>query len=578
MATRSLRSTLLRHVSCAALATSFVASQASASPVLLAGDGTEKVHSTHVTLLSSGGTNVVTILPDYQGALSPFAVIVPVPADVTPARVNTLKREFVDRIETISAPRFAEFWEMDACEPGKAAQEWERDLTVGSAPGIMGGAPPEATVKVAKELLLDVNAQTKQGEYKLNVLDSADAVKSWLSGKNLTLPTGGSESLIEYAGKGYKFLVAEVDVNRLELVGGDRAQLSPLRYWTNEDASHIAARFGLPSIAAAHELFVYPLVPEQRMQVTNYPTKAAPTNLTIDFAAKERMGEFYTGLYDRFAEKSPGTFLLEYAYSTADCGKPCPTDPLLPSELMSLGGDVIDAKLPKSELRPKPPEPTEDEKAVLEATLAALSGKEKADAKREWQEQRDELAARRALLARQMYVLSRLHYRYGKTQLPLDPQLGPGGPVKGGTALPLGKDGAADPAVAGGEQNEFQVRYNSLHPSISKTTCDSPESSRWGRAPKTYRGTKKIWAATDLSRKNRKQIKLEDTLISPSADLGFAGKAAPAAPAPPAKAVPEQKKDGFCSYAHAPRASGWPALVAIALTLGAWSRRRLGRA
>jgi hypothetical protein len=63
-------------------------------------------------------------------------------------------------------------------------------------------------------------------------------------------------------------LAAEVDVNRLELVGGDRAQLSPLRYWTNESASKVPARFGLPSAASAQELFIYTLISGQRMQVT----------------------------------------------------------------------------------------------------------------------------------------------------------------------------------------------------------------------------------------------------------------------------------------------------------------------
>jgi hypothetical protein len=60
-------------------------------------------------------------------------------------------------------------------------------------------------------------------------------------------------------------------------------------------------------------------------------------------------------------------FLLEYAFSTADCGKPCPAEPILPNELMTLGGDVVDAKLPKTELNPKAPEPTEEEKAAFEA-------------------------------------------------------------------------------------------------------------------------------------------------------------------------------------------------------------------
>jgi hypothetical protein len=314
------------------------------------------------------------------------------------------------------------------------------------------------------------------------------------------------------------------------------------------------------------------------MQVTNFTTKAAPTNLSIDFAAKERMGEFYDALYDRFAEKNPNTFLLEYAYSTADCGKPCPAEPLMPSELMSLGGDVLDAKLPKSEQNPKPPEPSEEEKAALEASLSGKTGKDKADAKREWETDRQTVASRKALLARHKYVLSRLHYRYTKAQLAQDPALGPGGPIRGGVALPIGAEGTADASVTGADANQFVTRYNNTHLSISQEKCEHPERYRWGKAPRSYRGSKKIWYATDLARKNRSQIKLEDTLISPLADIGYPGKPTAAAPAAAAAATPApEEKKGFCAYAPAPAPTSTVPLFAAALGIFTWLRRRAAR-
>src|SRR5690606_17267505 len=112
------------------------------------------------------------------------------------------------------------------------------------------------------------------------------------------------------------------------------------------------ARLGLVSAAPKQELFIFVLAPETRYQVANYPTKFAPTNLTVDLKVKERMGEIYAGLHDLFLENNPLTFLTEFVWATKGCGQPCPGDALLPHELLSLGGDVIDARLPDEEVNP----------------------------------------------------------------------------------------------------------------------------------------------------------------------------------------------------------------------------------
>lgn len=546
---------------------------ASASPVLLVGTGTEKVHSTHVSVLQGADTTVVTILPDYQGPLSSFAVVIPVPSDVSAARLATLKREFVDRLETITAPRFAEFWEMDPCEPGQPEQEWERSVKADPSSGFLGTVQVDTSKQTARELLLDVDSQTKEGEYQFRVFPSAEALTQYISSQDWTVPGEGEAAIREYASQGYHFVVATVDVNRIELIGGDRALLSPIRFWTKSEFKKLPARFGLSSAAPHQELFLYTLVKDQRMQVTNYPTKAAPTNLTVDFAVKERMGEFYTALHDRFLEKNPGTFLLEYAFSTADCGKPCPNEPLLPHELMSLGGDVLDAQLPASERRPRPADPTEEEEAKLQALLDGRTPQEKAQIQKDWQAEREELAVRRALLARHEYILSRLHYRYDKSQLPQDPEWGPGASVQGGVALPEGTEGQADTAVGVSETNQYQTRFNHLHPSISQVECENPVRSRWGKAPSTYRGLRKIWVAEDLARKNRKQIQLEEVVKTTISDLGIAAKA----PEPEVTEQPTEEKKSEncgCHVAGLPLAStGWWSLSAL-LGWAAFLRRK----
>lgn len=564
--------------STALLLGSLFASTASASPVLIAGDGTEKIHSTQVAILKQPGTSVVTVMPDYQGSLTPFSLIIPVPADVTLADVSALKREFVDRLDGISAPKFAEFWEMDPCDPGEVQQEWERDMTAKASTGFLGTFDTGGGgQKVAKELLMETKAQEKKGEYSFALKSGADLLAS-LKSRDLILPSGGEESIRLYAEKGYQFLVADVETGRVELVGGSRAQLSPIRFASAEDYGTLPVKFGLPSAAAAQELLIYSLLPDQRTQIKNYDTKAAPTNLTVEFEIKERMGEFYAALHDRFLEKYPNTFLLEYAFPTWDCGKPCPNEPLLLHELLSLGGDAAEAKLPQEIRRPAPPAPSDEDKQKLDAQLEGKSPKEKKDIKKQWEEDREELAARRGMLERQRYVLSRLHYRYTKSTLPEDPTLGPGAAIEGGIKLPVGEQGVADSAVLPAGTNAMQTRYNHLHPDISVLKCDKPERYRWGKPPRTYRGLNKIWVAEDLSRKKRDKVELAQVVLTPVPDLGLPGKAAKGAvaeaPVPP---VEEKKDTCGCRTVGIPNTGSTAiALLSGILGISLWRRRASG--
>jgi len=586
MLTQRTRRRALRALSAASLLACLWTSSATASPVLLAGAGSEKVNSTEIVLVQKGEKSVVTILPDYQGPLSSFAVIVPIPKDVALDRVTTLKREFIDRVATVSAPKFAEFWEMDPCSDEKFEQDWQRDMTAKDDTGFLGTMKTDPKTKVAKEMLLDVKAKTKDGEYKETVVGSAAVIKKWLAGKDYKLPSGADASFKEYEAAGYQFMALDVDTNRMELVGGDRAILSPIRYWTGSKVTKIPTRFGLPSAGKMQELQIFSLVPEQRMQVTNYPTKAAPTNLRVvneyvasedkKFNLKEKIGEFYAALHDAFAKKNKNTVLAEYAWPSDDCGKPCSTEPLLPHELLSLGGDVFEADLPEDVRRPKPPEMTDEEKMKLEALLA---GKEGAAAKKEAEEQfeadREELVARKGILARNKYILSRLHYRYTAAGMPKDMELGAGAAITGGVDLPKGENAAADTSVKPSDKNQFQSRYNGVYDNKVVVKCDDPKHHRFGKAPRSYRGLRKIWVAEDLARRNRGRIDLEKAVLTPVPDLGLSGVKKPEEKPAAMAAEAEKKDEGGCSVHQGALPNGTPwALFAGLVGLTAWARRR----
>lgn len=486
-------------------------------------DAERVVHSTHVVIMKKGGTSVVSVMPDYDGPLQPLALVLAVPSDVTDERVVTLKRDFVDRIDQMSAPRFHEFWEMDPCATNeKQLQEWERDKKAKSATNFLGTNMPTGTRKVPTEMLLTVEPEFKKhGEHTTSVVPEGESVIEYLKGKGYKVPAA-AEKAVQELKDDVRYLVSEVDTARIELTGGDAAVLSPIRFWTEQPYDTIASRLGLVNMGDAQELFIYVLDPDKRYETKNYPSIFPPTNVEVAFVVKERMGEFYNALYDLMLKKQPKSFAAEYAWLTEDCGEPCPNEPLIIHELLSLGGDVFEQGVPEEEAHPEPPEMTEEEEKKLEAELKAAEPKDRKQLEKDRKEERIELARRKALLARHKYVLSRVHYHYDASGLPKNVKIGPAKAVRGGVEIPKGPEGELPTDVKPAKENKFQTRYVHFHPNKKVIKCEKPVRWRWAKPPRTYRGLRKIWVADDLSRKSRTQIKPAEVVYDPVPSLGLA--------------------------------------------------------
>jgi MYXO-CTERM domain-containing protein len=502
-----------------ALAVSTLPRSAAAFPGFFASKKSEPIknHSTQIAVMKKGADTVVSVMPDYDGPIEGFAMILLVPSDVTVDKVTTLKRDFIDRLDSLTAPRFHEYWEQDPCDAGPAEQEWERNLKVApAAPAASAGAAPP---KPAKELFLDTKAKQKEGEYKFTLLEPGADVVRWLTSHGYQPPEGAAETL-----KGYgslRPLVAEVDAKRIELTGDNLAVLSPIRFATSEPWDTIPSKLGLLNAEKEQELLVYAIDPDSRYEAKNYKTIFPPTNIELDFSAKERMGEFYNALYDLILAKNPQSFLSEYAWPTEGCGQPCATEPMMLSELLSLGGDYFEQSVPDAERHPKPPALTKDEEKAFKESIKELKPKEKRAREELFKQERATVVENQGLLARHKYVVSRLHYRYDAKNLPKDPQLGKAAPAAGGTALPKGKTGEASTEVKTGDANKLQTRYNNFHPWVPVIQCQNPERYKWGKAGRDYRGLRKTWITDDLTRKSHTQIKPAVVVKTPIPELGL---------------------------------------------------------
>ena len=577
-----------------AFAVLLLAPGAGAFPGFFIGKNTQKRYAlqSHVVLLKNGGKTAVTVLADYGGPLDDFAVVMPVPSDVTLERVRTLRRDFIDRIDQMTAPRFHEFWEKDPCAPGKAKQIWEVSLTASSQTAFLGGGSTagKGKEKVAKELLMKVEPEFKEtsGEYEYTLVGAGEDVGAWLKDKGYEVTDAITGAVGGY--NDMAFLVAEVQSKKLELVAGGRAQLSPIRYWTETDVSKVPAKLGRLSAKGMQDLVVYVLHPDKRFEVKNYPSTFPPTNIEVDFKVKERMGEFYAGLHDAVLKKDPKTFLVEWVGRVSDCGQPCVTQAMRIYEILSLGADAIEQFVPDEEKNPEVPELTEEEEKKLEAKIDAKidlmedvkSPAKKKKLKKELlekeEERRLELARRKALIARHQYLITRLHHRYDDKTLPEDVVVSPaGGSKAGGFDLPTGPKGEMQREVKDGKENQVQLRYAFFHPWKGMQKCEKPTRYRWGKPPRTYRGRRKIWAALELGTMDRDEFVLGEVVKTAIPSLGLTGvveKPADAGPEGGAAASGEKKKSCGCRVPGAGEAGSGAALFALALVLAGARRRR----
>jgi hypothetical protein len=125
------------------------------------------------------------------------------------------------------------------------------------------------------------------------------------------------------------------------------------------------------------------------------------------------------------------------------------------------------------------------------------------------------------------------------------------------------------------------VRFNNFHPSIVVAKCDTPQKWRWGKAPRTYRGLRKIWIADDLTRKSRTQINPAEVVQTAIPWLGLKA-ALPVVDDGGADAAVDGggatgKKGGGCGCQFPGRTRGGAWLGGLGLAWVVWRRPRRRR-
>ena len=292
--------------------------------------------ASQVIIARREGRTVISMANDYRGALTEFALVVPVPQVLERSQIHIGERRVFERIDAYSAPRLAEYYDPDPCVMMKSR--------------MMNAVAAQAPASVAKEaakrdkaLGVAVMASYTVGEYDIVMLSAkeSDGLETWLRENGYRIPKRASAALRPYVQQGMKFFVAKVNLGEQAKTGV--AYLRPLQFAFESPKFMLPVRLGMLNAKGPQDLVLYVLTPQGRVETTNYRTVKVPANMDLPTFVRDEFGPTYKALFDtQAAREDHRAIFTEYFWDMSWCD-PCAADPLSAEELRQAGVFWLDA-------------------------------------------------------------------------------------------------------------------------------------------------------------------------------------------------------------------------------------------
>jgi hypothetical protein len=322
----------------AAIAAVTIATQAAAFCGFFVGkaDTTLYNKASQVILVREGTRTVISMLNDYRGEPSQFALVVPVPQVLERGQIRIGDRRTFERIDGFTAPRLAEYFDPNPCDRKEIAS---RELAMDAA------RPASAPASARKDKVLGVAVEARYtvGEYDIVILSAreSDGLETWLLRNGYRIPKGASAALKPYVRQNLKFFVARVNLALHARTG--RTWLSPLQFAFDSGKFMLPVRLGMLNADGPQDLVVYVLTQRGRVETTNYRTVKVPSNAELPVHVRDDFGNVYRALFDEQARREElRAVFTEFFWDMSWCD-PCAADPLTPAELREAGVFWVDA-------------------------------------------------------------------------------------------------------------------------------------------------------------------------------------------------------------------------------------------
>jgi hypothetical protein len=303
-------------------------------------------HSSQVVMAHHDDKTVISLMNDYQGEPSEFALVVPVPVVLQKGQVHIGDRELFQKIDAYSSPRLVEYYDPDPCE---LMRPMAMGAAVGFASNSAGAAPARAE---ADALGVKIEAEYTVGEYDIVILSAKQSLglQTWLQLNGYKIPLGADRALEPYIRSDMKFFVAKVNLTEQKRTG--LTYLRPLQFAFDSPKFMLPIRLGMINSQGPQDLVVYMLTEEGRVETTNYRTVKLPSGVDIPEYVRGEFGDFYKAMFDEQVKRNDmRAVFTEYVWNMGWCD-PCAGPPLSRDELKSLGVFWLDDEGSASRFRP----------------------------------------------------------------------------------------------------------------------------------------------------------------------------------------------------------------------------------
>ena len=171
-------------------------------------------------------------------------------------------------------------------------------------------------------------------------------------------------------------------------------------------------------------------------------------------------------------------------------------------------------------------------------------------------------------------MLTRLHARYGKADVPNDLVFAAATPISAAARCATA-NGELEDGAAPASYNNFQGRYAIRHAWTGPIACTNPRRGRWGGSPPagTQIADQGVMAATNLAFAPRGKVELQ-TVVAERCPSSTSG---PASPCPASPCPPERACTAATAAAARPRIPTGFVLGGLGFAALAFTRRRRAR-